>query len=280
MTGLILEGGGMRGAFTAGVLDSFLKKGIRFDSVYGVSAGASNGTSYISEQFERNRKIFIDGVKTHNYFSIKNVFTQRNLLDVKLLFDTYPNSLIPLDYKTFSESPSKFYTVLTDCLSGKPVYIERSSVSPEVFLMKVLAGSNSLPLLSPAVYLDGRPHLDGGLSDSIPLKRAIEDGCSRNVVILTRERGYRKTASGLNGIIRRVYRKWPEMVSSFENRHINYNEAVDFCESRENEGSAILIRPETTMDVSRTERDVTKLEKLYLHGFEAGERAAAGIKDF
>ena len=280
MTGLILEGGGMRGAFTAGVLDAFLENNLHFDSVYGVSAGASNGASYIARQPGRNRKVFVDRVGEYKYFSIRHLLSQRNLLDVKLLFNTYPNSLLPFDYESFESSPSKFYTVLTDCLSGEPVYIERSNLGRDEFMMKVLAGSNSLPLLSPSVKISGRPCLDGGISDSIPLRRAEKDGCRKNVVILTREEGYRKSESGLTPLIRTVYRRWPLMAERFAVRHTAYNETLDYCESRRQQGTAILIRPETTMSVSRTETDTVKLRRLYDHGFSTGEKRIEEIFSF
>ena len=280
MTGLVLEGGGMRGAFTAGVLDAFLNSNIHFDSVYGVSAGASNGASYVARQFQRNKKVFVDYVEKYSYFSPANIFKQRNLLDVELLFNTYPNDLIPFDYETFESSPSKFYSVLTDCVTGKPVYLERGGFSRKDFMMKVLAGSNSLPLLSPAVSLNGRFYLDGGISDSIPLRKAERDGCEKNIIILTREAGYRKEASSLNRLVKMLYLKWPEMTSRFENRHNDYNNAVDYCEQAEKEGRALIIRPETTMEVGRTEKDVEKLRKLYNHGFETAETLDTEINAF
>ncbi len=280
MTGLILEGGGMRGAFTAGVLDAFLNNNIHFDSVYGVSAGASNGASYVARQFQRNKKVFVDYVGKYSYFSPVNIFTQRNLLDVELLFNTYPNNLIPFDYKTFESSPSKFYSVLTDCVTGKPVYLERGNFNREDFMMKVLAGSNSLPLLSPAVSINGRFCLDGGISDSIPVRRAEHDGCEKNIIILTREPGYRKKASSLNRLVNIVYRKWPEMTLRFENRHNEYNCAVEYCEQAENEGRALIIRPETTMKVGRTEKDVEKLQALYNHGINVAENLKERIIKF
>ncbi len=280
MTGLILEGGGMRGAFTAGVLDAFLNNNIHFDSVYGVSAGASNGASYVARQFQRNKKVFVDYVGKYSYFSPVNIFTQHNLLDVELLFNTYPNILIPFDYETFESSPSKFYSVLTDCITGKPVYLERGNFSREDFMMKVLAGSNSLPLLSPAVSLNGRFYLDGGISDSIPVRRAEHDGCNKNIIILTREPGYRKKESSLNRLVNIVYRKWPEMTSRFENRHNEYNNAVEYCEQAEKEGRALIIRPETTMEVGRTEKDTGKLQNLYNHGLNRAETLREEITEF
>lgn len=280
MTGLILEGGGMRGAFTAGVLDAFLSENIHFDSVYGVSAGASNGASYISRQQGRNRKVFVDGVRNYKYFSFRNLSTQNSLLDINLLFDYYPNSLIPFDFETFDTAPGLFYTCLTECETGSPVYIERKEVSRHDFMMKVLTASNSLPLVSPPVEMDGRHYLDGGLSDSIPLKRAMADGCTRSVVILTREDGYRKKKSGMNPLIKATYRKYPEIASGFGRRHEMYNETIEFCSKCEKDGSALLIKPESTFDVSRTESDYEKLRKLYNLGIETGMKKAGEIMDF
>ena len=280
MNGLVLEGGGMRGAFTAGVLDVLLENNIHFDYVYGVSAGASNGASYIARQPERNRKIFVDGVKNFKYFSPKHIINQRNLLDVKLLFDTYPNSQIPFDYDTFESSKSLFYTCLTSCRTGKAVYIERNEVSRKDYMLKVLAGSNSLPLLSPAVDIDGEKYLDGGLSDSIPVKKAQEDGCDRTVVVLTREEGYRKNASSLTRLIKTVYRRYPEMTAGYANRHNEYNDTLDFCASEAEKGSVLIIRPESTMNVGRTEKNYTKLLNLYSHGKNVAEKELYRLKDF
>ena len=280
MTGLILEGGGMRGAFTAGVLDALMGSGIEFDNVYGVSAGASNAASFVSKQQGRNRKVFVEGIRNRSYFSLRCLPAQRSLLDIRLLFDIYPNRLIPFDYETFEKSPVKLYTVLCDCESGRPVYIEKSTVNRRDFMMKVLAGSNSLPLVSPPVNIRGRLYLDGGLADSIPLERAMSDGCSRNLVIMTREQGYRKKPSKGAVLVAAAYRRYPAVTECFRTRHTAYNSCLDFCEEKEKDGSAMIIRPETTMGVSRTENSYRRLSALYDHGFKTGSRRSDEIRQY
>ena len=270
----------MRGAFTAGVLDFFLSDDIHFDAVYGVSAGASNGASYISRQAGRNRKVFVDGTRAYKYFSPRNLFTQRSLLDIDLLFNRYPNDLIPFDYDTFESSPSRFYTCLTDCETGEPAYIERNEVGREEFMMKVLAGSNSLPLVSPIVRINGRGYLDGGLSDSIPLKKAVSDGCGRSVVILTRPEGYRKKKSSASILVNAAYRRYPKLTAAFGRRHLEYNASLDYCLECEKNGRALVIRPGTTFGAGRTESDSGKLENLYRLGFDTAGAQSARIKAF
>ncbi len=280
MNGLILEGGGMRGAFTAGVLDAFLEKELYFDYVCGVSAGASNGASYISRQKGRNRKIFVEKTKEFSYFSLKHFPKQKSFLDIRLLFDTYPNKLVPFDYKTFDSNPALFKVCLTDCETGKPEYVERHSVDHEEFMMKILAGSNSLPLVSPPVQHMGRKFLDGGLSDSIPAEKAFEDGCRKCVVILTREDGYRKKPSKSAGITSLLYNGMPGVGTALKSRHLEYNRSLDYCEKQERSGMVFRILPDETMDVGRTESDFKKLDSLYRHGYEKGLKLHPSITEF
>ncbi|MDC7125551.1 MAG: patatin family protein [Spirochaetales bacterium] len=277
-TGLILEGGGMRGAFTSGVLDALLKHEMSFDNVYGVSAGASTGVSFISRQFERNKKVFVEGVDNYKYFSFKSFIKNKNFLNTELLFDTYPNNLIPFDYEAFKNSPTKFFAVTTDCITGKAAFFEKSSSDAKNFIMNILPASNSLPFISPPVKIDNSFHLDGGLSCSIPIEKSLNDGCDKNLIVLTREAGYIKTKSKLTRLTKSLYKKWPNLCQSIENRPFEYNQETKKCNTEMNKGNAVIIQPKDTFDVGRAESDSTKLRKLYNHGFELVEEKIEEIR--
>ena len=204
--GLVLEGGGMRGIFTCGVLDYFMDHNIWFPYVIGVSAGACNGLSYVSRQKGRARRSNIDILEEFRYVGLKYMFSQRNIMDFKLLFDDLPNRILPYDYATYFHSSTRFVMVTSNCLTGKAEYMEEKS-SPQR-LLDICRASSSLPFVCPVTWVDNIPMLDGGICDSIPVKRAIEEGFSRNVLVLTRNKGYRKDEKEIK-VPPFFYRKYP-----------------------------------------------------------------------
>lgn len=193
-SGLVLEGGGLRGVFTCGVLDCFMDHGIRFPFAVGVSAGACNGLSYMSGQRGRAKASNIDLMDEHHYIGFRYLLTQRCIMDFKLLFEDFPERIIPYDYDTYFSNPDRFVMVTTNCLTGKAEYFEEKSSSKRV--MDIVRASSSLPFVSPITYVDGVPMLDGGIADSIPVEYALSQGYERLVVILTRNKGYRKKEAG------------------------------------------------------------------------------------
>ena len=270
-SGLILEGGGMRGVFTSGVLDNFMDRGIRFPYTIGVSAGACNGLSYMSGQRGRAKYSNIDLLDKYHYISIKHLITKGNLMDFDLLFKTFPEEIIPYDYKKLSECSEVYEMVTTDCITGKPCYYNEKH-NPER-IIDIVRASSSLPFVSPIAYVDGKPMLDGGLADSIPLLRARQLGYDNNVVVLTRNRGYRKPHKPSH-VPSFMYRQYPELRNAIAGRNALYNAQVAMIEQLEDMGKITVIRPEIPIVVDRIERDTSKLLDLYNHGYEM----AAGIE--
>jgi predicted patatin/cPLA2 family phospholipase len=268
-TGLVLEGGGLRGVFTCGVLDCFMEYGIRFPFTVGVSAGACNGLSYMSSQRGRAKASNIDLMDEHHYIGFRYLFSQRCIMDFKLLFEEFPKRIIPYDYETYFSNPDRFVMVTTNCLTGKAEYLEEKASSEKV--MDIVRASSSLPFVSPIAYVDGIPMIDGGVVDSIPVEYAMSQGYEKLVVILTRNRGYRKKRSRMKAA-KLFYKKYPNLQKALEERNIVYNRTMDMIERLEDEGKITVIRPLRPIDVDRMERDTTKQTKLYQEGYDITKR--------
>ena len=264
-TGLVLEGGGLRGVFTCGVLDCFMDHGIRFPFAVGVSAGACNGLSYMSGQRGRAKSSNIDLMDKHHYIGLKYLLTQRNIMDFKLLFEDFPERIIPYDYDAYFSNPARFVMVTTNCLTGKAEYFEEKSSSKRV--MDIVRASSSLPFVSPITYVDGVPMLDGGIADSIPVRYALSQGYERLVVILTRNKGYRKQNSEMR-VAKVFYRKYPNLQKALSQRNAVYNQTMDLIERLEDEGRITVIRPIRPVEVGRMEKDTAKLTMLYQEGYD------------
>jgi predicted patatin/cPLA2 family phospholipase len=268
-TGLVLEGGGLRGVFTCGVLDCFMDHGIRFPFTVGVSAGACNGLSYMSGQRGRARSSNIDLMEKHHYVGFKYLITQGCIMDYKLLFEDFPEKIIPYNYDAYFSNPDRFVMVTTNCLTGEAEYFEEKSSSERV--MSIVRASSSLPFVSKITYVDGVPMLDGGIVDSIPVQYALDQGYEKLVVILTRNKGYRKK-EGKMRIAKAFYRKYPELQKALSVRNIRYNQTMDLIEKLEAEGRITVIRPIRPIEVGRIEKDTTKLAALYQEGYEVAEQ--------
>lgn len=268
-TGLVLEGGGLRGVFTCGVLDCFMDHGIRFPFTVGVSAGACNGLSYMSGQRGRARSSNIDLMEKHHYVGFKYLVTQGCIMDYKLLFEDFPEKIIPYNYDAYFSNPDRFVMVTTNCLTGEAEYFEEKSSSERV--MSIVRASSSLPFVSKITYVDGVPMLDGGIVDSIPVQYALDQGYEKLVVILTRNKGYRKK-EGKMRIAKAFYRKYPELQKALSVRNIRYNQTMDLIEKLEAEGRITVIRPIRPIEVGRIEKDTTKLAALYQEGYEVAEQ--------
>lgn len=268
-TGLVLEGGGMRGTFTSGVLDGLMKNNVYFHYVVAVSAGACNGLSYMSHQIRRARISNIDYLAKYKYIGLRHFVTQGCIVDRKLLYKDFPDKLLPYDYDTFFNNPDEFEMVTTNCLTGRACYL--SEKSDRQRLIDICLASSSLPYVCKIVTVDGIPMLDGGIVDSIPVLHSIERGHKTNVLVLTRNKGYRSTEKD-HKIPHFIYKNYPRLRVALSHRCEAYNRQLDMIDEMEERGEIVCIRPERPMEVGRMERDVEKLERLYEEGFHLGEK--------
>lgn len=267
-TGLVLEGGGMRGVFTSGVLDAFMKHDLYFNYIVSVSAGACNGMSYASRQPRRARISNIDYLAKYKYIGIRHIVTQGCIFDSDLLYDKFPNQYLPFDFDTFFNNPATFEMVTTNCLTGDAMYLTERKDKQRA--LDIVRASSSLPYVSKIVTVDGIPMLDGGIVDSIPVMRAMKTGHERNVVVLTRNRDFR-TSGKDHKIPGFIYKKYPRLRVALSRRLAVYDAQLELVERLENEGKIVCIRPEKPMEVGRMEKDTVKLERLYEEGYRLGE---------
>lgn len=268
-TGLVLEGGGMRGVFTCGVLDYMMDSGITFPYVIGVSAGACNGLSYMSHQRGRAKFSNIDLLDKYDYIGFRYLWKKRNIMDFDLLFSEFPEHILPYDYQAYFDNPGRYEMVTTNCLTGRADYFEEKKDKKRV--IDIVRASSSLPYVCPITYVDGMPMLDGGIVDSIPLLRSIGQGNERNVVVLTRNLGYRKSAKDMK-IPHFIYKKYPRLRVALSNRCKAYNEQLEMVERMEAEGKIIVIRPLKPVVVDRIEKDIRKLTVFYDEGYACAKK--------
>ena len=273
-TGLILEGGGMRGIFTAGVLDFFLEKGLEFDECLAVSAGACHACSFLAKQHGRALAVATEYLDDPRYCSLRNLLVNGELFGSYMLYYEIPEKLYPIDNETFRQSKTVFRPVVTNCVSGKAEYPRMRDMFTDIGLVRASA---SLPLLAHPVMINGNPCLDGGSSDSIPLQKAIALGCTKNVVILTRDRGYRKSPNKFMGAIAWKYRRYPKFVQTLRDRHITYNETLQQIRQAEAEGTAFVIAPSAPLTLGRIKKDRSKLEAVYRLGYAEAQKCEAAL---
>ena len=274
-TGLVLEGGGMRGVFTCGVLDYLMDHKISFPYTVGVSAGACNGLSYMSHQRGRGKYSNIDLLAKYKYIGIRPLLKKRGLIDQQLLFHRFPDRILPYNYKAYAENPNRFEMVTTDCLTGCACYWEEKY--DEKRIIDIVTASSSLPYACPVIYVDGRPMLDGGIVDSIPLLRAYEQGYDKCVVVLTRNRGYRKSEKKAF-VPNFIYKQYPRLRVALRNRNKLYNAQLELVERLESEGKIVVIRPEKPIVVDRMETSTQKLTDLYLEGYACAQKVMEGLE--
>lgn len=273
-TGLVLEGGGMRGVFTCGVLDWFLDRQIRFPYAVAVSAGACNGLSYMSGQRGRARYSNIDMLAKYKYIGMRFLWTQHSILNQDLLYKDFPERLVPYDFEAYKANPTVFEMVTTNCLTGKAEYLSEPANYNR--LIRIAKASSSLPYVCPVVLVDRKPMLDGGIVDSIPVERAMALGHDTNVVVLTRNRGYRKTERDIR-IPYFVYRRFPRLRVALSHRCECYNRQLELVERLEDEGRILVIRPMERLEVDRLEDNIAKLTALYEEGYACAERVLGGL---
>ena len=276
-TGLVLEGGGMRGVFTAGVLDALMKNEVYFPYVVAVSAGALHGLSYMSRQPRRARWSSIDMLKKYGYISLRSLVQNGSIFDPNILYERFPDEIIPFDYKTYENNPATFEMVTTNCKTGRAMYLSERYNHHR--LIQIAKASSALPFVSQVTFVDHIPMLDGGIVDSIPIVRSIDTGHHENVVVLTRNRGYRSTEPDIK-MPKFVYKEFPRLRVALSRRTEEYNHQLDLIERMEDWGEIVVIRPERPLEVGRITQDVVKLEHLYEEGFMLGERFCNSLSAF
>ena len=275
--GLVLEGGGMRGVFTAGVLDSFLDNEINVDVCIGVSAGACLACSYLCKQRGRGFSVMTDYLDDKDYCSFSSLLRTGDMFGAEFLYHKIPEELYPIDNAAFQRGATEFYTVVTNCDTGIPEYPEITDMLRDV---EYVRASSSLPLLSRIVEIGDKRYLDGGVSDPIPVQKAFELGCDKVIVVLTQHRGYRKTAEKTLPLIRARYRSFPNLVQDMQKRHDVYNETLEQILQWENAGNVFVIAPENPLNIRRTEKCREILRGGYLQGKELTDRLIPYLREF
>ena len=276
--GLVLEGGAMRGLFTAGVMDVLMENGIVFDGIVGVSAGAAFGCNYKSGQIGRVLRYNSTYCQDWRYCSFRSLIKTGDLYGADFCYHELPEQLDLFDDEAFQKNPADFYAVCTDCESGEPVY--KKIQSAQYNDLEWIRASASMPLVSRIVDINGQKLLDGGIADSIPLRFMENSGYANNVVVLTQPRSYRKKKNSLLPLMKLALKKYPKVVDAMARRHINYNETLDYIRKQEQEGKVFVISPDEKLDIGRTEKDPDKLRAVYAIGRKAAEAKLSELKHF
>ena len=259
----------MRGVFTSGVLDALMKHEMYFPYVAAVSAGACNGLSYMSRQPRRARFSNIDMLRRYGYLSLKHLLVQGSIFDPNILYERFPAEIAPFDYDTYTHNPAPFEMVTTNCLTGQAEYLSEKHDARR--LTSIAKASSSLPYVAQVTMVDGVPMLDGGIVDSIPVLRAASQGHPFNVVVMTRNKGFRSTERDMK-IPPIRYKEYPRLRVALSHRVEVYNEQLEMVERMERWGEILVIRPQRKMEVGRTCSDIAKLERLYDEGYEEGDK--------
>lgn len=276
--GLVLEGGGMRGIYTVGVLDTLLNYNYLADYLIGVSAGASNGVSYISGQKDRAKRTIINYIGDKRYLSISNYIKTGSLFGMDFLFKEIPEKLEIFDHDAFFRCKCDYRVGVTNVETGKEEYYGKEALVKEDKNI-LLQASASIPMAAPIVNYKGKKYLDGGTADPIPIKKAFEDGCDKVIVVLTRDRNYKKKPTPAKPIYSFVFRKYPKMVELLKMRHQIYNDTLDFIKEMEKEGKAFVIAPDKPIEIERFEKDKNRLLKIYSNAVRDTEKFWEKYKD-
>jgi len=279
MTGLIVEGGASRTYFAVGVMDALLEENIYFDYIGGASAGIANAVSYASKQIGRNIKIGLEYLPLKEYLGKRHMFNPKNrsLYNIDFVFNEIPNKHVPFDYEEFRKYPGIIEAAVTNVKTGKCEYIPITE--PEKSWNLIVA-SCSLPLVFPMVKINGNKYLDGGISDAVPFKRAIECGCNKNIVILSRERSYLKSSGGGEKISSLAFFRYPEFAAALKNRSNMYNSQRKELFELEKEGKVMIIAPQDTTGWQRLENNPDKIREFYEKGYNMAKDRMNEIKKY
>lgn len=276
--GLIMEGGAMRGMFTAGVIDVMMEAGIEFDGAIGVSAGACFGCNYKSKQIGRVIRYNTRFCNDKRYSGFHLLLKEGNIFSTDFCYNVVPTQYDVFDFDTYEANPMEFYVVCTDIETGEAVYHRYDGLEDHGF--DWIRASASMPLVSQIVEIEGRKYLDGGIADSIPVSFFESIGYDRNVAILTQPEDYVKRKNPLMPLVRAKYRDYPKLVEAMEKRDIYYNVALRYVEQREAAGELLVIRPESKLDISKVEKDPEKLKEVYVQGRLAATKKLNEIKEY
>lgn len=277
--GIILEGGAMRSMFSAGVLDSFMDNEIEIQNVMAVSAGAYAGMNYVSGQKGRVLDAVIKPLETEKYLGVKTFLKKGTFFDMDFMFDEVPKRRVPFDFQSFTESTKKFITSTVNCLTGEAVYYDKFD-NVDNFL-NICQAANSLPFIAKITKINGIPMLDGGMADAIPIAKALEEGWKKIVVVMTRNKNYRKKQRYLYlTFLKLVYHKYPKFVHMVRGRAKKYNDSLDMLEQLEKDGKAFILRPAEHMNLRNKEADTEKLREYYRHGYEVSEGRKEELMEF
>lgn len=265
MSSIILEGGTFRPVFSAGVMDALLDNNIIFPYCIGVSAGITNGFSYISKQKERSYRILKNYRHDKRYIGARNFLKCRSIFGLDFAFDEVPNKLDPFDFETFNKYEGKILVGVTNAQTGKSEYIDGKNLDEKCTMIRATC---AIPLFFPPIKINNTDYFDGGLCDPIPIRKAIDDGNKKHLIILTRPKGYVKTLSKGNVAASKILnKKYPKLKDPFLTRHLQYNETVKFCEQLEAEGKAIILRPTAEDGIDSFEKDINRITHAYNHGY-------------
>ena len=276
-TTLILEGGGMRGLYSAGILDTFMKNNINVDTVYGVSAGALFGLNYKSHQIGRALRYNLKYANNKNYMGLHSLITTGNIMNKEFCFNKLVYELDKLDFETYKKSPVDFYAVVTNLQTGKAEYIKIDDAEKNI---EYFRASGSMPFVSKPIKIDENFYLDGGISDPVPFRKVLEAKSDKIIVVLTRPLGYRKKNLHPRAFYKLFYKKFPNFVEAGCNRHKIYNETMDLIEEYEKENKIIVLRPSKIMKVKRVEKDTNKLQSMYDLGVSDCMNKLEEIKEY
>jgi len=266
--GLVLQGGGMRGVYTSGVLDFFMDKDLYFPYIIAVSAGACNAIAYIGKQKGLGKRICVNHIKDNKYISYKNLLTKGSILEMDFIFNKIPNSLEPMDFDSITKSKDKLIVTTTNCYTGAPVYIDKDQCDDVITAIKA---SSSVPFLTKPVEFNGMHLLDGGISDPVPIKKAIEDGRHKNVVVLTNEDGYNQKPFRMKWMANKIYPNYQELIKAILDSHKLYHESISYIKELEEKKEVFVIRPSRYLKLKTFDRNTRRMESLYELGYKDAE---------
>lgn len=276
MVGLVLEGGTFRPIFSCGVMDALLDNNIEFPYVIGVSAGIADSVSYISKQKRRNIDILLKFRHNKKYVGFRNLFTDKSLFGFSFIYEEIPQKHYPFDFESYFKSPAIVKVGVTNALTGQIEYLNGKEMDQTFTMLKA---SCALPVMVPAITINGTPYYDGGLTDSIPAKKAIDDGNEKLLIILTQPEGYKKELGSSNKLAAKILkRKYPNIVDPLLKRHIMYNNQLEYCNQLEKQGKAIVLRPSKEVAIDSLEKDLNKIEAIYDYGYQLATENIHKIK--
>ncbi len=277
MGALVLEGGTFRPIFSSGVMDALVDQGIEFPYVIGVSAGITDGFSYVSKQTKRNYDILMNHRHDKRYVGLRNYLTEKSLFGLKFAYETIPNELYPFDWGTFLKSPTQIKVGVTNAQTGQCEYLDGKELDKQCTMLKATC---AIPFAFPPIVLNGKEYYDGGICDPIPVKKAIADGHDKLLIVLTRPKGYQKTLSKANVLAsHRLKKKYPCLVEPLLTRHQFYNETLKYCEDLQKQGKAIILRPTQDVQIDSFEKDLKKIDRIYQYGYDLAIQHIDEIKE-